>query len=117
MASDFSTYMDPNTPRYVFVFCQLDAKKLTSRSWKIFAYTYGGLVIASVPLMILGAAIGGAVPNIPSWSKGNDENSAGGVLAAMLRPAHGFGKFIVVLLAFSMLGNIAATMQVLDLTY
>lgn len=51
--------------------------------------------------MILGAAIGGAVPNVPSWSAGYETNSASGVLAAMLHPAGGFGQFVTVLLAVS----------------
>ncbi|KAK5128673.1 hypothetical protein LTR85_000006 [Meristemomyces frigidus] len=100
LSSDFATYMHPHTP-----------------SWKVFAYTYGGLFIPSVPLMVLGAAIGGAVINVPSWSQGNDENSAGGVLAAMLQPAGGFGKFLVVLLSFSILGNISATMYSITLNF
>jgi NCS1 nucleoside transporter family len=100
LASDFATYMEPQTP-----------------SWKIFAYTYCGLVVPTIPLMILGAAIGGAVPNVASWTQGYDTDSAGGVLAAMLEPAHGFGKFLVVLLAFSILGNIAATMYSITLNF
>lgn len=67
--------------------------------------------------MILGAAIGGAVPNIPSWTTAYNTDSAGGVLAAMLRPANGFGKFLVVLLAFSILGNIAGTMYSITLNF
>lgn len=67
--------------------------------------------------MILGAAIGGAVPNIPSWSTAYNTTSAGGVLAAMLEPAGGFGKFLVVLLAFSILGNIAGTMYSITLNF
>lgn len=67
--------------------------------------------------MILGAAIGGAVPNIPSWSTAYNTDSAGGVLAAMLEPAGGFGKFLVVLLAFSILGNIAGTMYSITLNF
>jgi len=67
--------------------------------------------------MVLGAAIGGAVPNVPSWSKAYDVDSVGGVLAAMLEPAGGFGKFLVVVLAFSILGNIAGTMYSITLNF
>lgn len=93
LSSDFCTYMHPSAPR-----------------WRIFSYVYGGLIIrtwrplpapslvgvlaqnrfrgaASVPLMTLGAAIGATVPRVPSWSAANDMNSAGGVLAEMLKPA------------------------------
>lgn len=67
--------------------------------------------------MVLGAAIGGAVSNVPSWSHGYSETSAGGVLAAMLEPAGGFGKFLVVVLAFTILGNLAATMYSITLNF
>lgn len=67
--------------------------------------------------MVLGAAIGGAVPNIPSWQEAYDRDSAGGVLAAMLSPAGGFGKFIVVVLAFSIIGNIAASLYSISLNF
>lgn len=59
--------------------------------------------------MTLGSAIGNAIPNVPEWQAGYDSTLVGGVLAAMLAPAGGFGKFLVVLLSFSLLGNLAAT--------
>lgn len=59
--------------------------------------------------MTLGSAIGNAIPNVPAWQAGYDETLVGGVMAAMLAPAGGFGKFLVVLLSFSLLGNLAAT--------
>ncbi len=31
-------------------------------------YTYAGFVLPIVPLMVVGAAIGGAVPNVPEWA-------------------------------------------------
>lgn len=100
LASDFATYMPPRTPAF-----------------KVFVYTYGGLFLPNVPLMVLGAAIGGAVPNVPSWSAGYDATSIGGVLAAMLEPTGGFGKFLVVVLSLSLLGNVAATMYAITLNF
>ena len=50
MASDFFTYLRPDAP----------AKR-------IFAYTYCGLLVPTIPLMIVGAAIGATTPNVPSW--------------------------------------------------
>jgi NCS1 nucleoside transporter family len=98
LASDFSTYMHPSAPPL-----------------RIAAYTYVGLALPTVLLMTLGAAMGGAVPNIPSWEAGYEQNAASGVLAAMLSPAGGFGRFITVILGFSMLGNLAATMYSISL--
>jgi purine-cytosine permease-like protein len=67
--------------------------------------------------MILGAAIGGATRNIPSWMNGYETNSASGVLAAMLHPAGGFGRFVTMILGFSMVGNLSATMYSITLNF
>ncbi|KAF2023725.1 hypothetical protein EK21DRAFT_80214 [Setomelanomma holmii] len=98
LASDFSTYMHPKAP-----------------SMRIAAYTYVGLALPTVLLMVLGAAMGGATANIPEWQAGYEIDAASGVLAAMLHPAGGFGRFVAVILGFSMLGNLAATMYSITL--
>ncbi|KAF9731787.1 Purine-cytosine permease fcyB 4 [Paraphaeosphaeria minitans] len=100
LASDFSTYMHPSAPPF-----------------RIAAYTYVGLALPTILLMVLGAAIGGATPNIPSWQAGYDSNATSGVLAAMLHPAGGFGRFVTVVLAFSMVGNLGATMYSITLNF
>ncbi|KAK3902921.1 permease for cytosine/purines, uracil, thiamine, allantoin-domain-containing protein [Staphylotrichum tortipilum] len=92
LSSDFTTYLKPDTS-----------------STKIFAYSYLGLATPTILLMTLGSAIGNAIPNVPTWQAAYDETLVGGVMAAMLAPAGGFGKFLVVLLSFSLLGNLAAT--------
>ncbi|KAK7927171.1 purine-cytosine permease fcy22 protein [Apiospora marii] len=92
-ASDYSVYYNPKASKV-----------------KIFSYIYLGLLTPSVPLLILGAAMGGAVPVVEGWSDAYDAYGAGGVLAAMLEPAHGFGKFVLVLLALSVLGQLAISM-------
>lgn len=98
LASDFSTYMHPKAPTI-----------------RIAAYTYAGLAVPTVLLMTLGAAMGGATANIPEWQIGYETNAASGVLAAMLQPAGGFGRFVTVILGFSMLGNLSATMYSITL--
>ena len=100
LASDFITYMEPETPK-----------------WKVSSYTYLGVFLPTVFLMVLGAAIGGAVMNVPSWEAGYNSTAAGGVMAAMLEPAGGFGKFLVVLIALAILGNLAATMYSITLNF
>jgi purine-cytosine permease-like protein len=100
LASDFSTYMHFKAPPF-----------------RIALYTYAGLALPTILLMTLGAAMGGAVANIPSWEAGYNLNAASGVLAAMLHPAGGFGRFVTVVLAFSMLGNLAATMYAITLNF
>ena len=98
LASDFSTYLHPEAP-----------------SFRIALYTYTGLSLPTILLMTLGAAMGGALPNVPEWQTAYDQNAASGVLSAMLHPAGGFGQFVTVILAFSMLGNLAATMYSISL--
>ncbi|KAI1495779.1 NCS1 nucleoside transporter [Biscogniauxia marginata] len=100
LSSDFTTYLNPKFP-----------------SWRLFLYGYAGLVIPPVLLMTLGAAIGGAISNVPGWQEGYDTTAVGGVLASMASSAGGFGEFIVVALAFTMLGNISATMYSITLNF
>jgi purine-cytosine permease-like protein len=75
------------------------------------------MVLPALPLMCLGAAIGGAIPNVPSWGLAFSQGSVGGVLLEMLSPAGGFGKFVAVILAFSLLGNIAGTMYSITIQF
>ncbi|KAK0636958.1 permease for cytosine/purines, uracil, thiamine, allantoin-domain-containing protein [Bombardia bombarda] len=82
---------------------------------KIFLYIYLGLLLPSVPLLVLGAAIGGAVTNVPSWNAAYSVTGIGGVMFEMLAPAGGFGKFVLVLLALSVIGNIAISMYSVSL--
>lgn len=74
-------------------------------------------MVPSVLLMTLGAAIGGAISSIPEWEARYEETQVGGVLAAMLSRAGGFGKFVVVVLSLTLLGNIAATMYSVTLNF
>ncbi|KAL4908294.1 hypothetical protein BDW74DRAFT_166067 [Aspergillus multicolor] len=102
MASDFTVYYHQSVS-----------------SLRIFLYTYAGLFIPTVPLMVLGSAIGAAVSNNTnaSWMAGYNAYSAGGVLYAMVEPLGGFGKFISVLLSFSLLGNLAAAMYSISINF
>ncbi|KAL7796699.1 permease for cytosine/purines, uracil, thiamine, allantoin domain-containing protein [Trichoderma ceciliae] len=100
LASDFTTYFDPKVP-----------------SWRVFSYTYWGLLIPTVLLMILGAAVAGAIPNNPEWQDAFDKYSVGGVLAAMLSSAGNFGKFIVVVLSLTLLGNTCGTFYAITLNF
>lgn len=90
---------------------------LTFFRYRIFTYSYLGLVVPTILLMTLGAAIGGAMGNIPEWQDGFNSTLVGGVLGAMLSPAGGFGKFILVVLAFTLLANISGTMYAITLNF
>ncbi|KIW20518.1 hypothetical protein PV08_01093 [Exophiala spinifera] len=100
MASDFSVYVTP------------DASKA-----RLFAYVYCGLLVPTIPLMCLGAAIGGAIPSFESWTAAMDEGSTGGVMLEMMESTGGFGKFVAVVLAFSLLGNIGGTLYAITVQF
>ncbi|KAL1839046.1 hypothetical protein VTJ49DRAFT_6133 [Mycothermus thermophilus] len=94
--SDYSIYHNP---------------KKASRL-RVFLNMYLGFLLPSVPLLILGAAIGGAVPNQPAWHAAYQTTGIGGVMAEMLSPVLGFGfsRFVLLLLALSILGNVTVSM-------
>ncbi|KAL4944299.1 hypothetical protein BDV06DRAFT_233614 [Aspergillus oleicola] len=100
MASDFTVYCDTSV-----------------NPLRIALYTYLGLNIPTIPLMVLGAAIGSATSSNAAWNNGYESYSAGGVLYAMVSPLGGFGKFISVLLSFSLLGNLAAAMYSISINF
>lgn len=97
MSSDFTVYMRADVP------------------WRISAYVYAGLFLPTTCVQLLGAAVGASMGNVDSWTTGYNNGSVGGVLEAMLQPAGGFGKFLTVLLALSVMGNIAATFYSISL--
>lgn len=96
----------------IAVYCHPSAGTL-----RIFSYTYAGLFFPTVPLMVLGAAIGGATTTNEVWLEYYQTYSVGGALQAMLLPVGGFGRFVAVLLAFSVIGNLAATMYAISLNF
>jgi purine-cytosine permease-like protein len=50
-----------------------------------------------------------AVASNPDWELGYEGGNVGGLLAAMLQPVGGFGKFLTLLLSLSVAANISAT--------
>ncbi|KAJ2929311.1 hypothetical protein H1R20_g7783, partial [Candolleomyces eurysporus] len=76
--------------------------------WRIFWYSYIGLLVPLITLQSLGAAIAVAAPSVPEWEQGYAGGDVGGLLEAMLHPTKGFGKFLTVLLSLSVVGNIAS---------
>ncbi|KAF8526188.1 NCS cytosine-purine permease [Hysterangium stoloniferum] len=106
ISADFACYMPPDAPS-----SHLGSKLL-------FWYTYFGLLIPTVVLQCLGAAVGACIPNVPSWQVGYKNGSTGGLpVTAMLSPIDEFGKFLLVLLALSVTGNIAAAFYSFSLNF
>lgn len=82
-----------------------------NKSIKIFLYVYFGFLLPSLAWHLVGAAFAAAAPGIPSWDAGfEDGTNVGGLLAAVLSPAGGFGKFLLVLIALSTSCACAPTM-------
>ncbi|THU76374.1 hypothetical protein K435DRAFT_846619 [Dendrothele bispora CBS 962.96] len=66
---------------------------------------------------ILGAAFAAAAPAIPIWQAGlGDDDNFGRFLVAVLDPIGGFGKFLVVLAALTIVAPCALTMYSLGLS-
>ncbi|TFY67151.1 hypothetical protein EVG20_g4038 [Dentipellis fragilis] len=86
-------------------------------SWRIFIYSYLGLVIPIVLLQCFGAAAAISAPFVPEWNAGYADGNVGGLVAAMLGPVGGFGKFLTVLLSLSVMGNNAPTIYSLCLGF
>jgi purine-cytosine permease-like protein len=112
--------------------CSINSQfKLTGISWKIFLYTYLGLFLPVVGNVIFqcdftnrllqtllqctGAAVVASAPAVPLWEQAYANGNVGGLLEAMLRPLHGFGKFLAVLLSLSVVANLAVSLYSVSL--
>jgi len=85
-----------------------DTKAASSR---IFLYSYCGFFASSITGHMLGAAFAAAAPGISSWETGFDNGeNVGGLIAAILSPVGGFGKFLIVIIALSVPSACAPTM-------
>ncbi|KIP03401.1 hypothetical protein PHLGIDRAFT_26150 [Phlebiopsis gigantea 11061_1 CR5-6] len=110
MTPDYGVYHNEKASRY-------DSPGLanlvifTNYRLRIFIYTYLGFFIASITCHYLGAVFAASAPFNSSWETGFDGgNSVGGLIAAVLSPLGGFGKFLTVLLALSIPSACAPTM-------
>ncbi|KAF8991743.1 cytosine-purine permease [Cyathus striatus] len=98
LSSDFTTYLRHDVS-----------------SWKLFWYSYLGLLLPIVLIQCLGAAVVVGAMSFPGWETGYTEGGVGGLLDAVLHPTRGFGKFLTVLLSLSVTANIAATFYCISL--
>ncbi|ORZ12710.1 purine-cytosine permease FCY21 [Absidia repens] len=67
----------------------------------VFILAFLGSFISSVLLQTLGVALTTALPQSPKYQTAWDNNGVGGLIGAVLEPLGGFGKVLLVLLAFS----------------
>jgi NCS1 nucleoside transporter family len=88
-ASDYTCYQPVNTSRT-----------------KIFIYVFAGLIFPLCFTEMLGVAVATAITNNPAYADAYSTNAVGGLLHQVLvPPLGGFGKFCVVILALSIVGN------------
>ncbi|KAF2094036.1 hypothetical protein NA57DRAFT_46788 [Rhizodiscina lignyota] len=87
-AADYNVRMPVDTPRS-----------------RIFFATYVGILVPTVLVQTLGAAIYSGTFVNPSWKLAYQEAGVGGPLKMALEPAGGFGKFLLVLAALSSIPN------------
>ncbi|CAE6384304.1 unnamed protein product [Rhizoctonia solani] len=86
LASDYTIYLDRS-----------------ASNTKVFAFAYGGFFLPNVICEMVGAAFAVSMnaPGNENWLQGYKVNNVGGLLDEVMRPAGGFGKFCIVLLALS----------------
>lgn len=66
---------------------------------------------SQMPAHMLGAAFTATAMYVPAWKAGlGNGNDVGGLIAAILAPAGGFGKFLLVLLSLTAPSQCAPTM-------
>lgn len=94
IVGDYSCYMPPSAPRL-----------------RLALYCFLGLYVPFTLMMLLGAAIGGAIPGNESWLSAYQQGSFGAVTAEILTARVGnFGRFLLVLLGFSIVTTSARDM-------
>ncbi|CAE6446974.1 unnamed protein product [Rhizoctonia solani] len=86
LASDYTIYLDQS-----------------ASNTKVFAFAYSGFFLPNVICEMVGAAFAVSMnaPGNENWLNGYRVNNVGGLLDEVMRPAGGFGKFCIVLLALS----------------
>ncbi|ETN42648.1 uncharacterized protein HMPREF1541_01805 [Cyphellophora europaea CBS 101466] len=83
---------------------------------RLVGYCLLGLYVPFTLMMILGAALGGAIPIVPAWSAAYGQGSLGGVLGEILVSRVGnFGRFCLVILGFSIVTTSARDMYSISL--
>ncbi|GAA5991674.1 hypothetical protein JCM10908_001087 [Rhodotorula pacifica] len=74
-------------------------------SWKVFACTYFGLNFPLIFVQSLGALMMSTFEAKTTWGDRYETGGLGGLLGAGLSPLGGFGKFLLVVLALSIVTN------------
>lgn len=84
--------------------------------WKVFACTYAGLNFPLILIECLGALMMSTFVDKPSWGARYKAGGLGGLLRAGLSPLGGFGQFLLVILALSIVTNVRSHARLLLLS-
>src|SRR5579859_5132807 len=77
-----------------------------TRSSRVFWLTFLGVFIPCVLLETMGMAFTTGIANVPAWKAGfGNTGDVGGLLSAVVSPLGVFGKFLLALLALSIIAN------------
>ncbi|KAL3492008.1 permease for cytosine/purines, uracil, thiamine, allantoin-domain-containing protein [Aspergillus germanicus] len=99
IVGDYACYMPPHAPRLRLAF-----------------YCFMGLYVPFTLMMMLGAAIGGSIGAIPAWGAAYGQGGLGAVLGEILvDKVGGFGRFLLVILGFSIVTTSARDMYSMSL--
>lgn len=87
--------------------------------YKIFLAVFLGFFLSTAPIMMLGAAFAISATDIPAWESALQVSNGQLYSVVLTGPggAGNFGRFLMVLLALSAIGNIAATLYSFGLTF
>ncbi|KAI5481469.1 hypothetical protein MNV49_004226 [Pseudohyphozyma bogoriensis] len=88
-----------------------------SNKTKVFLATYAGLNLPLIFVECLGACLMATFDSKTTWADAYDANGLGGLLGAPLSAMGGFGSFLLVLLALSIVANNIPNMYSFALTF
>ncbi|EST09023.1 Permease [Kalmanozyma brasiliensis GHG001] len=100
LVSDVSHYLRPSTS-----------------SHKLFWSVYAGFFLSCVPFIMIGAAFACSSYDNPAWSEALSVSSGQFFQLILAGKLGNFGRFLVVLLALSVCGNISATIYSIGLNF
>jgi Zn-dependent protease len=83
------------------LFSNINLAILIRSRLRLSCYDLFGIYTPVILLLIFGSAIGASIANNPTWLEGYHLYSAAGILEGILAPAGQFGKFVLVILSFS----------------
>lgn len=75
-----------------------------TNKWKLATAIWAGNFFGCSIPEVLGAAFMTAVASDPKFANAYNDRGVGGLMGQALRPLHGFGKFLLVLMALSIVG-------------